>query len=758
MAKSKGSGLFSLKIGGKLIAIFVIVSVAISVILAAISYFQGSSAIRNEAILKLGGIAELKTQQLETFIDNRYGEVHVITGLDLLRNAAAELETYIRNSDINPDLPLKEKWAILEENSQNYRLMKQYIHKYQSTMKEYAEIKFVAIYDMTNRNGGVVFREGDQLMSTNDFTGNVKERTMYRFGRDLMERKRDGVQTEKFNCPLLYSSSIEWCTELKKASVHLSHGIARPGVPMSEQRKNTPVLDRFSMMMIFDVNVESINSIMNESTGLGETGESYLIQEINGRLIMLTDSRFEKDTALKKDLSGVEGLQKHMEREEFRRGDEICQNLIYPDYRGISVLSHNHVLKFGRHTVGVITEIDESEVFGSVTVLLIEIVIAAGILIIIAIFAAVIFSRTISRPLAYGVSFAGDVANGDLTLDMDRSYLDRGDEIGDLARALGRMVTDLRQIINNIKGGTDQLVEATNQISMGNQDLSQRTSEQASSLEEIASTIEESTATINQNAENSEQARDTSYQASKLAEEGGSVVEDAVTSIMEINDSSKKIGEIISVINDIAFQTNLLALNAAVEAARAGEQGRGFAVVAGEVRNLAQRSGNAAKEIEDLIKDSVNKIEAGTNLVNKSGESIREIIESVNNVAKIIAEITAASEEQRQGMGQINTAITEMDTLTQNNASLVEETASASEEMVNQAQELLALVEHFKVDSSQEKVVSRRALPDRMVETGERPKDEQVRDRDKPGRKGGEKAAGDNNLADIMKDEGFEEF
>jgi methyl-accepting chemotaxis protein len=311
--------------------------------------------------------------------------------------------------------------------------------------------------------------------------------------------------------------------------------------------------------------------------------------------------------------------------------------------------------------------------------------------------AAVLFSRSISKPLGYGVDFATAIASGDLTGTIDTEYLGRTDEIGELSRALNRMVTDLRIIISNILSAARNLSQAVQEIASGNENLSQRTAEQASAIEEIASTIEQATAAINQNAENSQEAARNSSETQRIAEDGGRVTGEAVSSIIEINQASKKIGEIITVINEIAFQTNLLALNAAVEAARAGEQGRGFAVVAGEVRNLAQRSAGAAKEIESLIRNSLEKVDRGTKLAGNAGDAIKEIVESATRVSRIVSEIRAASMEQKQGIDQINIAVSEMDTMTQQNASLVEETAAASEEMANQAQELLGLVQNFKI-------------------------------------------------------------
>jgi methyl-accepting chemotaxis protein len=292
-------------------------------------------------------------------------------------------------------------------------------------------------------------------------------------------------------------------------------------------------------------------------------------------------------------------------------------------------------------------------------------------------------------------------ASSENTLKADQSITIMAIAIGIallLAIIFGIFISvNISRAISNAIDLTRGLVQAIQEISMGNENLSQRTTEQASSLEEVASTIEETTAAIGQNAENAKNANELATRTSMLAEEGGRVVYEAVNAINEINEASKKIESITSVINEISFQTNLLALNAAVEAARAGELGRGFAVVAGEVRNLAQRSGSAAKEIGELIKSTMVKVEKGTALANKSGEALKEIIMSVKTVGNLISEIHAASDEQKQGATQINTAISELDSMTQQNSGLVEETASASEEMSNQANELFVTMERFKV-------------------------------------------------------------
>jgi methyl-accepting chemotaxis protein len=252
--------------------------------------------------------------------------------------------------------------------------------------------------------------------------------------------------------------------------------------------------------------------------------------------------------------------------------------------------------------------------------------------------------------------------------------------------------------VGQIKDATDTINTASKEIAAGNSDLSQRTEEQASSLEETASSMEELTSTVKQNAENAKQANQLAIGASDVAGKGGAVVSEVVVTMDSINESSRKIVDIISVIDGIAFQTNILALNAAVEAARAGEQGRGFAVVAGEVRNLAQRSAAAAKEIKTLIGDSVEKVEGGSKLVAQAGQTMEEIVSSIKRVTDIMAEITAASVEQSAGIEQVNLAITQMDEVTQQNAALVEEAAAAAEALEEQAQNLSVSVGTFKVD------------------------------------------------------------
>ncbi|HWT19528.1 MAG TPA: methyl-accepting chemotaxis protein [Variovorax sp.] len=312
-------------------------------------------------------------------------------------------------------------------------------------------------------------------------------------------------------------------------------------------------------------------------------------------------------------------------------------------------------------------------------------------------------ARGIMQPLGEAIFIAETVASGDLSKEFET---ERGGDFGRLLRGMGEMEDTLTDVVTRIKSSTDSIVVAAGQIAAGNQDLSSRTEEQASSLEQTAASMEELTSTVKQNADNARQANQLALSASEVAVKGGEVVNQVVDTMASINASSKKIVDIISVIDGIAFQTNILALNAAVEAARAGEQGRGFAVVASEVRNLAQRSGAAAKEIKGLIDDSVGKVDAGSALVGEAGETMKEIVSGVKRVTDIIGEITAASHEQAQGIEQVNQAIAQMDQVTQQNAALVEEAAAAAQSLQEQAGSLSQVVATFKLDDDEEELAA----------------------------------------------------
>jgi methyl-accepting chemotaxis protein len=321
----------------------------------------------------------------------------------------------------------------------------------------------------------------------------------------------------------------------------------------------------------------------------------------------------------------------------------------------------------------------------------------AGLLLLVAVVMARWLVVNITRPLQQAVQLTATIGGGDLNV---AAKTDRRDEFGHLMNALDAMAERLRQVVSEVRSGVGEVSDAAAEIAKGNADLSTRTEQTAANLEQTAASIEQLTATVHQSADTSRQANQLAATAVQAAERGGAVVQQVVHSMEQIHASSRKIGDIIGVIDGIAFQTNILALNAAVEAARAGEQGRGFAVVAGEVRTLAQRSAEAAKEIKGLIEASVGTVAVGADQVGQAGQSMQEIVASVRRVTDLIGEITAAANEQRDGFGQVNQAVSNLDQMTQQNAALVEQSSAAAKAMHEQAQRLLQTMAVFQVGAS----------------------------------------------------------
>jgi len=305
--------------------------------------------------------------------------------------------------------------------------------------------------------------------------------------------------------------------------------------------------------------------------------------------------------------------------------------------------------------------------------------------------------KGIISPLERFLSITDDLADGDLT---NRLEIISNDEIGKLGKRLNRFIEKLHDTVCKIKLSSEDVATGANEIAKGNQDLSQRSQEQAASIEEAVASVELISSNIKASAENSEKANEIAQQAVDAATKGGNVVEKTISSMIQVTESSKKISNIINVVNEIAFQTNLLALNAAVEAARAGEQGRGFAVVAGEVRNLAGRSAEAAKEIQALINDSVTKIEVGNKLVEETGQTLNEIITNINNVAATVSKISSSTQEQAFSIGQVNNAVCQMEEVVQQSASLVEEASVTGQNLSNQANEMQRLMTAFNINDN----------------------------------------------------------
>jgi len=332
---------------------------------------------------------------------------------------------------------------------------------------------------------------------------------------------------------------------------------------------------------------------------------------------------------------------------------------------------------------------------GSLRGMALLIVIAAGI----ATALGLLLTRAIAVPLRDAVDLAKAVADGDLSRSATTSSAAGRDEVGQLSVALGQMVGQLRNVVGDVRKGVDAVSHASSEIATGNLDLSQRTEEQASNLQQTAASMEQLTATVRHNADNARAASQFAEQATQVAAKGGDVVAGVVSTMNGITESSRRIADIVGTIDGIAFQTNILALNAAVEAARAGEQGRGFAVVAGEVRTLAQRSAQSAKEIKALIETSVSSVADGSRQVEDAGATMQEIIQQVRRVGDLVSEITAATVEQSQGIDQVGQAVSQLDQVTQQNAALVEESAAAAESLKHQAQSLSQAMSVFRLGS-----------------------------------------------------------
>jgi methyl-accepting chemotaxis protein len=626
----------------KLIVFFLLIGLVPAITIGVLSLNQASTAVEDEAYSKLELFAGFTNDSFNSFFDVRLADVEQLAARNVIRDG---LQAYVDDSNNfnNEEFRFQlDRFAVFAEES----------------MAQYAHNAVILI----NTNGDVIYTTNPALEGSN-----LSNRAYFQ------EAMRNNVQWSEYE----YSDIID-------------ENYISVAAPVLTQGTDT-VIGVISLIITGD----EIEAMLHEKISvIGETADVYLVNADGLLLTNTVSGQYAEGAALKHSLS-TDIIKSSVQNIKSSNYGSI-ENGLYDDYTGVPVIGELAVVRLGEEAVGLIIEIDQDEAFKNINTIRNFVLAILGISVPIIGVAGIAIANTFSRPIFRVQQVLSQVGNNDLTAQADVSS---NDEIGQMAEDLNTTIYKLNESLNQVKQAVENVSHGSEEIAAGNQDLSQRTEEQASSLEEIASTIEEITSSMEASSSNAIEADNLSKRTLETVQDGENVVANLQESMVEITKGSHEISEIIATVNDIAFQTNLLALNAAVEAARAGEQGRGFSVVASEVRNLAGRSAEAAKEIEKLIKNSIEKVDRGNEQMKDTQRVLNAIVDNTKKTTDVVGEISASLREQTFAATDIRKAIDELNQVTQQNASLVEEIASSSENMSSEAITLAKLVSIFKLNS-----------------------------------------------------------